>query len=560
MKHLPSICRPLQYVIGIMLLIVTDTSAQTSFDRIRTIFNANCTVGCHSGASPSAQLDLTGTTEQVFIRLAGTVPLNPAAVSAGYKLVDPGYPERSFLFVKVAGDIDPVTHLQPPMGGQMPSGQPQMDHDDIEMVRQWILFGADTVSDYVDPQLLTDYYSGQGSVRMQPLAPPDASEGFQIHYGPFFLEPLSETEYFYKYATGLPETVEVNRVNVVINEGGHHTALYRYFPDADTNFAPGLRYVENLLVAAGVYFTSDIIGQWPNSQDLVLPEGTAFTWMENVVVDLNYHVANYSPDSIMAAEWYMNVYTQPEGTAQQEMISAPIYYGGEDPTTLEIPGNTFDSIYRIDDFNPDSAYTRYVWSMMAHTHKLGTDYQVWLRNPDGTKGENIYNGHYDPTYSFDLGAYDWAHPPFRMFNDELLEVNYLNGMIHEATFTNPTPETVWFGVRTTDEMYVTYIQYVEEPLNIGIKEQGTIDVNPLKVYPNPSAGDVNLAFDLPDREDVRVSILNELGQEVFQRYERLGPGRVRIRLNRSETRLSEGVYLIRVSSDSRSYSSRSILF
>lgn len=545
--------------IGIVAFLFSlNIQAQTTFEHVQTIFGNNCTVGCHSGASPSAQLKLTGSTAEIFAELAGVAPLNPAAIAKGMKLVDPGYPERSFLFAKVAADIDPIDHLPQAMGELMPSGQSHLPYADIELIRQWILHGADTVSDYVDPQLLTDYYGGQGKVRLEPLTPPDASEGFQIHYGPFFLEPLTEIEYFYKYDTKLPQIEEVNRINTLINEESHHTALYRYYPEADTNFAPGLRPVENVLVAAGVYYTSDILGQWPNSQDLVLPEGAAFTWQENAVVDLNYHVRNYSSDSILGAELYMNVYTQPEGTAQQEMISEPLYYGGADPSNLTIPGFTTDSVYTIDDFHTDTTYTHYIWSIMAHTHQLATDYQVWRRNPDGSKGDNIYNGHYDPTYSFDMGAYDWSHPPFRVF-DDLLPVDYSVGLIHEATYTNPNPETVWFGLQTTEEMFVTYIQYVAAPLTTGVDDVENAAINPLKVYPNPSNGTINLAFDLRESETVSVVLLNELGQEVYRSSADYGQGRQRVQLNKTDLQLKEGVYFVRVLSETQQLSSKLVV-
>lgn len=535
-----------------LLFIANQLIAQTTFERVKVIFDNNCVTGCHSGPSPDALLNLAGTTAEVYAELVGVAPLNPAAVSAGMKLVDAGYPDRSFLFAKVSSDIDPITHLvQPNMGTPMPQNQAALAYKNIELIRQWILFGADTVSDYVDPQVLEDYYNGEGMERIEALTPPDPADGFQIHYGPFFLNPLEEVEYFYKYDTRLAEAKEVNRIETFINEESHHTALYRYFPEADTNFTPGLRPVQNVLVAAGVYYTSDIIGQWPNSQDLILPEGTAFKFHEGSVVDLNYHIPNYSSDSILAAEFYMNIYTQPDGTAQQEMKSAPIYYGGEDPTVLTVPPGTMDSIYTITQFETDTAYTWYVWSMMAHTHQLGQDYQVWMRNPDGSKGDKIYNGHYDPTYTFNTGGYDWEHPPFRTFDDELLELDLTKGLIHECTYSNPTNETVWFGLTTEDEMFVTYIQYVEDPLSLGIEDGDARAANELKVYPNPSNDVINLSFELVAGEDYEVSLFNELGQRVFARSFSSNAVFQRVSLNTKEIGLSGGIYLIQVNTDYR---------
>jgi hypothetical protein len=543
----------------ISLVHLEITLAQSTFGHVKTIFDNNCTIGCHSGPSASGQLDLSGSASSVLLALLAD-PVNPAALEEGMRLVDPGYPDRSFLFAKVAADIDPFDHTIPAMGVDMPQNQPALAHKDIEMIRQWILFGADTVTNYVDPQIVEDYYGGNGLARVEPLVAPAPEDGFQIHYGPFFLAPLQEKEYFYKYATNLPEPLEVNRIQTLINEESHHTALYRYYPQADTNFLPGLRPVQNVLVAAGVYYTSDIIGQWPNSQDLILPDGAAFNFAADVVVDLNYHIPNYSADSILAAEFYMNIYTQPVGTAQHEMKSAPMYYGGADPTALTVPGFTVDSVYTFATFDTDSSYTWYIWSMMAHTHQLGQDYQVWKRNPDGTKGENVYNGHYNSSYTFDQGYYDWQHPPFRTFDDELLEVDMTHGLIHEATFSNPGSETVWFGLRTTDEMYVTYVQYVEAPLTPGISEQANALNSELIAYPNPTNGLVNLNFESKKAEMVSILLLDQYGKEVYRLDSKFGVGDQTLRIDIGGLGLAKGVYLVQITSDHVSRSARVALF
>jgi len=550
--------RSLSVIVFLIVIANSITVGQTTFQLVKTVFDNNCTTGCHSGSSPDGQLNLSGSVASVFAELSGVSPVNPAAQTAGMKLVDSGYPERSFLFAKVSADIDPTNHLTIPMGSSMPQDQNHLAYKDIELIRQWILFGADTTSSYVDPQLLEDYYAGEGMARIEPLTPPALSEGFQIHYGPFFLAPLQEAEYFYKYDTQLPEALEVNRIETFINEESHHTALYRYYPQADTNFLPGLRPVQNVLVAAGVYYTSDIIGQWPNSQDLVLPEGAAFRFSANVVVDLNYHIPNYSADSILAAEFYMNVYTQSIGTAQQEMISAPMYYGGADPTNLVVPGNLTDSVYTFATYDTDTSYTWHIWSIMAHTHQLGQDYQVFMRNPDGSKGENVYNGHYDVTYNFDQGYYDWQHPPFRTFDDELLEVNFSNGLIHEATYSNPTPNTVYFGLRTTDEMYVTYIQYVEQPLTASIEDNN----NPgstLRVYPNPSNGFLNISFIASAGGTYNLSLMNELGQTVHSRSINIGSGEQRLTIDTDRLGLVSGIYLLQLTSSDQTISTKVLI-
>lgn len=533
------------YTISTLLIVTFSSFAQSTFQQVHTLLQANCTVGCHSGVSPSAQLNLSGTETDVWNELVNISPVNPEAISKGMKLVAPGYPESSFLFVKLSHDIDPYTHLTLPMGNAMPDGQPRLDYEEIELVRQWIIFGAGPTETYFNTQLLSDYYNGAGLPRINPLTPPLTSEGFQIHYGPFFIEPATEKEYFYKYETKLQEALEVNRIESSINESSHHTALYKYNDGLDTFFLPGLRPVNSILDAAGVYYASSIIGQWPNSQNLVLPEGTAFTWQANTVLDLNYHIPNYNTDSILAAEFYINVYTQPIGTAQTEMLSTPVYYGGLDPLNLTILPNGLDSIYTIEQYATDTNYTWYIWSMMAHTHQLGKEYNVWLRTPNGEKGEQIYDGHYNADYTFNQGYYDWAHPPFRTF-DPLQEVDFSNGLIHEATFNNPGPDTVGFGLKTTDEMYVTYIQHTLEPVTIGVKEEES-PFTYFNIYPNPARDVVNLSFNSEISSSGTLVLTDYLGRVVYSKDIPIIQGKQKLQLSQSNLGLSSGFYSLNFS-------------
>lgn len=522
--------------------------SQSTFEQVHAILQANCTTSaCHDNTSPSGNLNLSGTTTDVYSRLINTNPVNPAAVSKGFKTVAPGYPERSFLFIKLSHDIDPVAHLTQPMGNPMPDGQPRLDYEEIELVRQWILYGAGDTNHYVSSQLLSDYYNGPGIPRINALTPPDPSEGFQLHYGPFFLAAGTEKEFFYKYETMIPDSTEVHRVKTEINEYSHHTALYKYNDDLDIFFDPGLRPVNSIIDAAGVYYASDIIGQWPNSQDLILPQGTAFYWEDSAVVDINYHIPNYNQDSILPAELYMNIYTQPTGTAQTEMISGPIYYGGDNPLNLTLFPNGNDTTLVINHFETDTTYTWYIWSMMAHTHRLGKEYNVWLRNNDGTKGEHIYDGHYNSDYTFNQGYYDWAHPPFRTF-EPLKEVNFTNGLIHEATFNNPGPDTVGFGLRTTDEMYVTYIQYTTQPVTIGIEEEGGI-FNYFNVYPNPSNDVVNLSWNSDESSSGTLSLHDITGRQVYAENISIKTGNQKVVLSKERLMLGSGIYVLSISTE-----------
>ena len=247
----------------------------------------------------------------------------------------------------------------------------------------------------------------------------------------------------------------------------------------------------------------------------------------------------------MPAELYMNVYTQPMGTAQTEMISAPVYYGGSDPLNLHLLPTATDTTLVIEQFETDTTYTWYLWSMMAHTHARGKQFDVWMRNANGTKGEHIYDGNYNAEYTFNQGYYDWAHPPFRTF-DPLQPVDMSNGLIHEAVFNNSTPDTINFGLSTKDEMYVTYMQYTTEPITIGVKEENSV-FNYFNVYPNPTHDIVNLSFNSDKPEQGILRLFDNLGREVYNRTLSINQGKQKLQLSQSSMNLAPGFYTLSVS-------------
>ena len=449
--------------IVILVLIGTESiiSAQSTYNRVHDIFQTYCTVGCHSGSNPSAQLDLSGTEAAVHANLIEIDPINPAALAKGNKLIDPGYPGRSFLMRKISnGLMIPSEEIEVAEGATMPISQTMLN-EEIELVRQWILFGARDTGTSIDEQMLVDYYNGLGLSRKTPPDPPDAGDGVQVHIGPIFVPAGGEVEYFKKHLVTFTDSVEVSRIDNHLEDAtSHHFALYKYFDGIDTipAFYDGLREVETLLDASAVFFYSDIIAQWAFSHDMVMPDGTAFFWPPLVNLDFDNHLVNYDQDSIAAYDFYMNIYTQPIQTTTNEMLSAPIYYGGENVQDLLILSGGQDSTYVMENYYPGSGETWNIWSLQAHTHQLGKGYNIWMRNPDGSKGQQVYNGNYSSDCNFNQGYFDWQHPPL-CENDPMLNVNMENGLIHEATFNNPGTSNVGFGLTAETEMFVTYIHY-----------------------------------------------------------------------------------------------------
>jgi len=514
--------------------------SQTTFNRVYTILQTNCVGSCHNTATHSGNLDLSGTEQAVYNALVNVTPNNAAAAAKGNKLVSPGDPRNSFLFKKVNQGLDFNLSLEAGEGAVEPNGGP-LSQVEREMIRQWILFGArDTGSSYVNEQVITDFYVGQGGQpRQQPLAPPAANEGVQIYWGPLFMSVGQEFEFSNKFQVRNPYLADVTRMNVTENDESHHFAVYKYFPQHDTLFEDGMHKVNGIVDEATLFYNADVIAQWPNNIDLQYPAGTAYLFDSNSVINITYHLINYN-DSVIAAEAYMNIYYAPHQQSTIPIKTAQIRYGGDQVGDLVIPNFGHDTTFVINQFEPDSAFYWNIISMQAHTHKLGRDYMVWTRKLDGTKDSLIYNGHYDATYTFDQGVYIWNNPPYRQFNPPL-PVDLRKGLIHEATFFNNTANWVGFGLTTNDEMYVTFIVYYKSEFPAGVNDETFTDNN-IKWYPNPvnNTAYVQLNSDT-ELKNAELRLYDLLGSEVAK-VNNLTGGVMKIRMEN----LANGCYVYKL--------------
>ena len=526
------------------LVCATSLSAQTTFDDIRLLFTSNCVTYCHTGGSPAGNMDLSGSATDVYNALVDAVPQNANAAARGYKRVDPNYPENSYILHKLgAGGFDHGYALGVGEGERMPKDQDPLDPQDIELIRQWILFGAPPVSQVVDPALLNDFYNGSGKVRVdRPAAP---GEGIQIHNGPVFLGPGEEREYTRKYALDLPDDVEVTDLSVRMNAESHHFILYEYL--TKPNASEGFDLVDDIFDIADLGTDAVPLGTWQFDLEHVLPAGSAYPWDDDVVLDLNYHLRNYDTDSVLAAEVYLNVHFVDAGTVSTEMIAGLDVYGGLNPFLLFIPNDGVEHKFTMEQYEPGSTDTWYFWLLQAHTHQLGIDYDIFLRNPDGTKGDQVYEGFFDPEYTFNQGFYDYAHPAVRKF-DPLLEVPASTGLIHEATYVNNGPSPVGFGLTTEDEMFVSYYHYtLERPTPPSGMEEPVTNAA-ISVFPNPVADRVVIEFATGQQRDVRIDLHDLTGRWVANLVDRRLPAGGH-RIQTALPGFPNGTYLLRVTTD-----------
>ena len=536
-------------------------SAQSTLQSVSAIFQANCTTGCHSGGNPSANLDLSGNPAALMTALVGVTPVNPAAAAKGRKLVDPGYPQNSFLLYKCGYNAwDAAFEREVAEGGVMPSNQAPLEKQEVELIRQWILYGAKQAGTQINPQKLSDYYNGNGMARIPKPAAPAPSEGFQMHMGPFFLDPGEEIEFYKKEKVNNATEQNVIKFEAIFNDESHHFLLFEFDPGTAQSESEGLRPV----TVQNAFENPYMVG-WVDPDVTELPYGTAYKINEDAVIDLNYHLINYASngDSVLAAEAYINYYTDNSTSNLIEMESDLAIN-----LAIFIPNNgqevSFTDVYR----NAGSQDSIYIWFLSSHTHKYGTDYDIYKRNPDGSQGDQLYEGFYNTTYDFNQGYYDWEHPGNLYLDQvygELIPIAEKDGLIQKASYqipgsANETAPFINFGLTTSDEMMLSFIQYTRQ--RVPVNPNGIFDVKKeepafMSIYPNPTNGTSFIKFNLEESANVQLTVFNSIGQEVNQVYSgSMAAGQASFEFDASVGSDPNGLYLIQLIVNGNVYSDR----
>ncbi|MBL4759500.1 MAG: T9SS type A sorting domain-containing protein [Mariprofundaceae bacterium] len=486
-------------------------------------------------------------------------PTTASAADKGYQLIDPGYPHRSFLLKKVNNGLDNDNGIvMPDDGGPMPPyGNIPLTPSEIDLINVWILFGAPQTGEVVDYQVIQDYHNGMGMVPLARPAAPDSADGFQIHYGPFFLAPGEQVEYFNKHDIQLPDTLEITRLETAINGVSHHFIAWRWGSASDAANTPdGLRVINGFQDALFTLYNTPIAA-WQFSYGFDLPEGTAYFWDPSTVLDLDYHVINYDQDSVLKAEVYMNFYVRPRQPETVEMYSDGKIYANGLPFPLSdfnIVNNSQDITFTETFNDPGSSETWNIWMFSSHTHKYGKDFDIYLRNSDGTKGQQVYEGFYNTDYSFDQGYFDYEHPALRYF-EPLMPVPAKDGLIHEAVFNNNGSNTVTFGLTTNEEMMVTYTQYTPQPPVVAIDENAPVE-SLFHVYPNPATGPIMVLAKEPLAEAATIALFDPMGKQVLAMTLPLS---VPTAISWQDKGIQPGLYIVHISTGGHSFSERVLL-
>ena len=528
------------FVIG---SLQNSVKAQSTYAQVYSIIQTHCAgSACHDGTVPTFNINVSA--DSFYHEVVNRTPLNPSAAANFNKIVVPGDVQRSFLLRKVAHGIsDGLKLSQPSEGLDMPSNLPALANNEIELIRQWILYGAPETGNVIDTAIINTYYRTGGiDDTYSPHDAPAAGTGFQIYYGRIFLSAATrDTEFFYKIDPHVTAAIEAKEIATMMPANDHHFQILLFQPGSASTYRYGLRSLAESSMENDLYGIGTAAGLW----SYTLPTGTAFYFPQGQLFDLDIHIQNQSLDSMYSVDLYINFYTQPVGTAQKYM-----QVNNVPDLDISIPQDGQPHTFRIIDQDSNQTQNWNIWKMYTHTHKYGTAFNVWLRNPDGSKGAQIYDGNYSYEDGYDVGYYRWGpHVTFRTWpGDSLFAVNPLNGLIGEATWINTGgPDPVVWGFSASDEMMDVGFFYVPGD-NITAVATVPQEQTSIKIFPNPLADEFVIQYEIADQQAVDISLYDVTGNKIGTLLNNtIQPsGKYSLPVHTEQYHLAAGVYLVSV--------------
>lgn len=394
----------------------SDTIAQTaSFKLLQTeLFAKSCAIsGCHAGSVPTGGLSLESGV--AWKNLVGVTPNNEAAAAEGLQRVMAGQPERSFLLMKLRGELSPNHGLRMPLGSAV------LDSGKLEFIRQWIAAGAPDTGVVANPQLL--FGSAELFIQLQPPA-----SGFQLHLPPFDIPASRDREIFVTQNSPLASDVYVSGYDVKMRNNSHHFILYTY-PKGAISFPP-IGKMRELGEEMDEFFSKRtfFLGSQTANDSYRFPAGVALLLPGNTVFDLNSHYVNPN-GTVMQGEVYVNLHTTTTAQRIAQVLFASqtnIYLPPYQTTVIK---DSIQSPLNVD-----------IFMLTSHMHKHGQQFKAYIRRLNGQE-ELVYQ------------SSDWHLPVVKTFAAPL-RVRQGEWLRWEATYLNDTDRVIRYGNTSDDEMCI----------------------------------------------------------------------------------------------------------
>ncbi len=297
--------------------------------------------------------------------------------------------------------------------------------------------------------------------------------------------------------------------------------------------------------------SATLIGAWvPGSRPLIYPTGMGVRLKAGSNIVMQIHYAPSSSGKTDSTMLRLKMTEQP----LREVYIVPILNHTSTLTNgpLVIPANTtktFNATFT------NSLVDATIISIAPHMHYVGKSIKSWIVNPGGDTTKLIKIDNWDFHWQ---GAYLFKKAIKMAKGAKLQSEAFYDNTINNLNQPNNPPKVVQLGEATTDEMmliYFSFLAYQAGDENL-VLETGTSDIEDtplsktaLSVFPNPTATDLTLHFDLAEAEKMTIQVFDYQGvvvknvtaQQAFDK----GQNQWQVRTGD----LPNGVYFVKLSSD-----------
>jgi hypothetical protein len=421
-----------------------DPTPSTSFERLQQkVLTPSCaTAGCHvAGSQFATESGLVLSADVAFANLVGVAAKQTNAAADGLLRVKPGFPDLSFLYMKVHGFPEGKDY-----GTRMPLGGKRLTIGQMEFIKQWIATGALKTGDDIDPKLLDDTTQVPLET-FTPLDPPAPGTGYQLKLDQFPVASNFERELFVYRKLGNTEPIFVNRIQTKMRTGSHHFVFYRFMDGTPKSVMPSYDVVRDIRFPNGT-INYETVGpmeyhvyaggtQMGGDVDYRFPPGVALALPADMSLDCNAHYVNHTGKP-STGECYANLYTMPAAEVEHE--AQPLNLPNFD---LDIPAGerrTMRKAFANLETKPMS-----VIMLTSHTHQWMERFIIRVQGGP-RNGEIVYE------------TTDWAHPGVKYYDPPIV-INPGEALVSEVTYHNTTNNPIEFGLQSTDEMDIIFGYY-----------------------------------------------------------------------------------------------------
>jgi len=271
--------------------------------------------------------------------------------------------------------------------------------------------------------------------------PSGEGERYALSYGPITIQPGDEDTQCIWLRLSNETPIKVRRMHNLLSSSSHHLIVYKDDMDTTEQTTPvPCQPFTGALNASGMI--APIMITQRADDELLLPEGVAYTLDAHQMVKLEMHFVN-TTDQPVEATATVQFYRADESTIDHE--ADILFIGSPD---INIPAGASQTLHQFftvpDDLDLSQSN---IFAITGHTHRFGTDMQVRV---------GMKNGPLESVYAPE--PFLWSEPETTR-HDPGFGIPVGGGFDFECSYVNTSNESVGFGESAKEEMCFFWAYY-----------------------------------------------------------------------------------------------------